>query len=194
MVAMRCILRQEKNNYSAQGWNARLGSILNEKLFKNAHLLCVGNAREKRMTAYYLKKMGIQLWVPKKCANPCIAVYRLCSNGENVGYLFIEDFATHPQHISITRLLQAIVMSVGLQAIQEANGDFSLDWEKSKWLLVFGEVAKQFVLQNFALLHGSIVGNLMMTYHPAELLTSPLKKREVWLQLQSHLGFAPSAP
>jgi hypothetical protein len=151
----------------------------------------------KRMTAayqLYLKKMGIQLWVPRKCAKPCIAVYRLCSNCENVGYLFIEDFATHPQHNPITRLLQAILQSVGLEATQEANSDFSPGWEKSKWLLVFGEVAKQVVLQNFALLHDSTAGNLMMTYHPAEVLASPLKKREVWLQLQSRLDFAPSAP
>jgi DNA polymerase III psi subunit len=148
---------------------------------------------------YYLATMGIQVWqlrdqpiIESNVKVAYLSYALLNQQGQKIGKVFIEErYAESSLQEKISRLLAAMLASIGLQLLRSDN---IASLEIQDKTIIMGQALAQYLLNTTLSLdelrqkttHAE--KSIITTYHPLDLLVQPLYKRNAWQDLQKLLA------
>lgn len=149
---------------------------------------------------YYLATMGIDVWLPKssrkvvveKPINHCVFLLRSILDDAVVGELWLEVFEHEFAEDEVLKLLDAMLKAINV-VCKKTEVPAPVSAAPMPVVIVMGEALAQYVLRSKktldelreANLHQLDAGKqLLVTYHPVQLLRQPGDKRKAWTDLK----------
>jgi hypothetical protein len=133
----------------------------------------------------YLTKLGIQTWHLRYFLKNPLYYYGLTKEEQHIGYLILEYAPQGVQHPKLLQLITSILYAIHLKlqidcvdSVERLVNDDNQAPKDASLIITMGNTAAYF--------EAHYLEHIPYRYtlpDPMELLTSPLRKKEVWLKL-----------